>query len=147
MIKLKRIYEQVEKKEAIAVDASCVGNPGPVEYQGVFISDGEIAFKQGPYQGGTNNIGEFLAIVHALAYCKKEGYTTMPIYSDSQTALTWVKKRQTTTTMQPNEKNAQLFNLIERAERWLQTNSYSNPVLKWMTREWGEIPSDYGRKE
>lgn len=37
--------------------------------------------------------------------------------------------------------------MIERAERWLQTNSYSEmPLRKWETAQWGEIPADFGRK-
>ena len=49
--------------EALAVDAACSGNPGPMEYRGVYLRTGETVFHFGPVYG-TNNIGEFLAIVH-----------------------------------------------------------------------------------
>ena len=42
--------------------------------------------------------------------------------------------------------NAPIFNLIARAERWLQTHTYTNPIIKWETERWGEIPADFGRK-
>lgn len=71
--------------DSIAVDAGCMGNPGIMEYRGVYVRTGAQIFKVGPYDGGTNNIGEFLAIVHGLALLKQKG-SDMPIYSDSMTA-------------------------------------------------------------
>ena len=135
----------VQTGEAIAVDAACSGNPGPMEYRGVHLPSGKQIFHFGPVQG-TNNIGEFLAIVHALALLKQRNLPTMTIYSDSRTAQIWVQKRKCKTTLQRTPENAELFDIIERAERWLQTNTYSNPILKWDTENWGEIPADFGRK-
>ncbi|MCH5177762.1 MAG: ribonuclease H [Prevotellaceae bacterium] len=135
----------VQTGEAIAVDAACSGNPGPMEYRGVHLPSGKQIFHFGPVQG-TNNIGEFLAIVHALALLKQRNLPTMTIYSDSRTAQIWVQKRKCKTTLQRTPENAELFGIIERAERWLQTNTYSNPILKWDTENWGEIPADFGRK-
>jgi ribonuclease HI len=131
--------------ESFSVDASCIGNPGVLEYHGVNTATGEEFFHQGPFENGTNNIGEFLAIVHALAYCKQRGLTT-PIYSDSETGLTWVRKKHTKTLLEKDSGNRVLFELIRRAETWLATNTYENPLLKWDTEAWGEIPADYGRK-
>ena len=51
---------------AWAVDAACSGNPGPMEYQCIDLQTGAQVFHYGPIHG-TNNIGEFLAIVHARA--------------------------------------------------------------------------------
>lgn len=136
-------------KKSISVDASCIGNPGPVEYKGIWTENGKVLFDSVTYQGGTNNIGEFLAIVHALAYCKKNNVPReIPIYSDSQTAIAWVKKNQCNTLMPKTKGNVILFDIIDRANEFLQSNSYSsrNPVLKWDTRLWGEIGADYGRK-
>lgn len=130
---------------SIAVDASCVGNPGPVEWQAIHPRSGTKLFTYGPLQGGTNNLGEFLGIVHALAFCKKHNIK-VPVYSDSVTAISWVKAKDINTTMQRTEKNAKLFEIIDRAIKWLKENTYTNEVLKWNTREWGEIPSDFGRK-
>lgn len=131
--------------EAIAVDAACSGNPGKMEYRGVYLRTGKEIFHYGPVWG-TNNIGEFLAIVHGLALLKQKGLHTMPIYSDSVNAQLWVKRKKCKTTLERNEKSEGLYQLIERAENWLKNNTYQNPILKWPTEEWGEIPADFGRK-
>lgn len=131
--------------DSIIVDASCIGNPGPVEYKGLNLWTRKVIFKHGPYAGGTNNIGEFIAIVHALAYCKINNLN-LPIYSDSQTAIAWIRHKESNTTMLPSEKNKELLSMLERANKWLKTNTFKNEVLKWNTAQWGEIPADYGRK-
>jgi ribonuclease HI len=131
--------------EAIAVDAACSGNPGKMEYRGVYLRTGKEIFHYGPVWG-TNNIGEFLAIVHGLALLKQKGLHTMPIYSDSVNAQLWVKRKKCKTTLERNEKSEALYLLIERAEKWLRENPYQNPIIKWPTEEWGEIPADFGRK-
>lgn len=143
---------------AIAVDAACSGNPGKMEYQGKFVDFGTnpatvvTLFKSPVFENGTNNIGEFLAIVHALAW-QKQKRTQYPVYSDSVNAQKWVREKQCRTKLQPNDKNAYLFELIDRAETWLhendnwmRENANVIPVLKWKTEVWGEIPADFGRK-
>ena len=129
---------------ALAVDASCLGNPGKMEYRGILLTTGEVVFHYGPVFG-TNNIGEFLAIVHALALMKKQG-VNYPIYSDSVNAIKWVSKKQCKTTLEVSPKTMQLYDVIHRAEAWLRNNTYSNPIIKWDTKKWGEIPADFGRK-
>ena len=131
--------------ESIAVDAACSGNPGPMEYRGVYIKTGQVLFKVGPMEQGTNNIGEFLAIVHGMAMLEKQGLR-MPIYSDSVNAQIWVRQGFCKTTLQENEVNAPIFDLIRRAETWLRTHSFRVPIYKWETKQWGEIPADFGRK-
>ncbi|HEY3342584.1 MAG TPA: ribonuclease H family protein [Anaerolineae bacterium] len=131
--------------DSYAVDAACAGNPGPLEYRGVHTGTGKLIFKQGPYEHGTNNIGEFLAIVHALALFRQKGIT-QPIYSDSENAIGWVQERKCKTKLPPDERNAPLFELVARAEQWLAENEYANQILKWETEAWGEIPADFGRK-
>lgn len=131
--------------ESIAVDAACSGNPGLMEYRGVFVADGAEIFHIGPMAEGTNNVGEFLAIVHALALLKQKG-TTIPIYSDSVNAMKWVTNKKCKTKLEQTAANKPIFDLIERAENWLQKNNYSNPILKWETKLWGENPADFGRK-
>jgi ribonuclease HI len=133
-------------KESLAVDAACSGNPGDMEYRGVYTADGRELFRMGPLEEGTNNIGEFLAIVHALALLKQQGKPSMPIYSDSKTAQGWVKKGKCNTKLEQTGRNDKIFELIERAERWLAANKITNPILKWETEDWGEIPADFGRK-
>ena len=132
-------------REAIAVDAACSGNPGAMEYRGVYLATGKEIFHYGPVHG-TNNIGEFLALVHGLALLKQKGLDTMPIYSDSVNAQLWVRKHQCKTTLARNEKTETLYQMIERAEAWLKNNTYRTPVIKWQTDKWGEIPADFGRK-
>ena len=129
---------------ALAVDAACSGNPGMMEYQGVYVATGQRIFHFGP-MFGTNNIGEFLAIVHGLALMKKQG-KSLPIYSDSRNAMSWVKQKKCRTKLERNAKTEQLFQLIERAEKWLCENTYDTPILKWEKGLWGETPADFGRK-
>lgn len=131
--------------DSISVDASSLSNPGPTEYRAVDTQTKQIIFE---YKLGeaTNNIGEFLAIVHTLALYKKQGKELKVIYSDSQTALSWIKQKTCKTTLERTENNQELFHIIDRAVDWLQTNVYDTKILKWNTNAWGEIPADYGRK-
>lgn len=132
-----------------SVDAACNMRTGVMEYRGVDTRTGRVIFAQGPFEDTTNNVGEFLAIVHALALLQRDGSATaltLPIYSDSTTALAWVRKQMANTKMAATERNAPLRELILRAEHWLQNNTWQNPLLKWETQQWGEIPADYGRK-
>lgn len=131
--------------DSICVDAACSGNPGIMEYRCVFTKTKEVVFASPQYEDATNNIGEFLAIVHALAYCKKRD-SEIDIYTDSATAISWVKKKKANTKLEHTNKNDIIFDLIQRAENWLHTNEYKNQILKWDTEKWGEIPADYGRK-
>ncbi|MDP4239389.1 MAG: ribonuclease H family protein [Bacteroidota bacterium] len=131
--------------ESLSVDAACSGNPGLLEYRGVYSKTGEEIFHQGPFKYGTNNIGEFLALVHGLAFLKQKN-SSLPIYTDSKTALAWVRAKKTKTLLEKNESNAILFDLIGRAETWLQQNEYTTAIMKWETSAWGEIPADFGRK-
>jgi len=132
-------------QESLAVDAACSGNPGVMEYRGVLTNTGEQIFHKGPFPLGTNNIGEFLAIVHALALLLKSG-NTMPVYSDSRTAMKWVSDKAVKTKLPQTKKSRELFDLLDRAVNWLKTNEYPNKILKWDTENWGEIPADFGRK-
>lgn len=129
----------------ISVDAASSGNPGKMEYRGVDTQTEKQLFHQGPFEQGTNNVGEFLALVHGLAYLKKINSDRM-IYSDSKIAMGWVKQKRCKTNLKRNHKNAEIFNLIARAEKWLKENTYTTKVIKWETKAWGEIPADFGRK-
>ncbi len=130
---------------AWAVDAACSGNPGPMEYKAVDLATGAQVFYFGPVHG-TNNIGEFLAIVHALALLERQGVKGKTIYSDSYNAILWVRKKQCKTKLQRNARTEQLYQVIARAEAWLRTHAVNNEVVKWETAKWGEIPADFGRK-
>ena len=134
------------RRDAIAVDAACSCVPGPMEYQGVEVATGRRIFHFGPTPGATNNIGEYLALVHALALLDRRGDRTTAIYSDSRTALAWLRRRGSNTTLAHTAENALVFELLERANRWVRTHQLQNPVIKWETKLWGEIPADFGRK-
>ena len=131
---------------SIAVDAACSRTPGPVDSQGVDIATGARLFHVGPLEGGSNNMGEFLAIVHALAWLERAGRPDIAIYSDSRTGMAWVRNRHAKTTITPTAANAPIRQLIARAEAWLQTHTPRNPIINWDTENWGEIPADFGRK-
>lgn len=130
---------------SFAVDAACDMTTGVMEYRGVDVETGAEIFRMGPYLDSSNNLGEFLAIVHCLAFCKQRGLVE-PIYTDSRTALAWIRHRKAKTTVLRTAGNKPVFDLIERAEQWLEKNTYPNRVLKWETKEWGENPADFGRK-
>ncbi len=129
-----------------SVDAACSGNPGDLEYRGVETKTGNELFRVGPLKMGTNNVGEFLALVHALALLQREGKPDYPIYSDSRIAMGWVQRKTLKTKLKRSRINAPLFDLMERGLGWLKKNSFSNPIHKWETKSWGEIPADFGRK-
>jgi len=132
-------------KQAICVDAACSGNPGVLEYRGVNMITGQEIFRRGPFPQGTNNIGEFLGIVTGLAWLKQNNLS-LPLYSDSQNAILWIKAKRVNTKLVKTEKNKELFELLDRALEWLHANRYDTRVLKWETKAWGEIPADFGRK-
>jgi len=153
-------YEEYKGKKAIqgrllkvpppitpsySVDAACSGNPGVLEYRCVETESGREVFHRGLFQQGTNNVGEFLAIVEALVLCRGNGLD-WPIYSDSVNALGWVRTKKARTNLARNDQNAELFERIAKAEAWLRDNPYSNRLLKWQTDSWGENPADFGRK-
>ncbi len=132
-------------QDSLVVDAAWNTATGDMEYQGIYLATKQKLFLKGPYTDGTNNIGEFLAIVHALALLHQKG-SNIPVYSDSRTAIGWVKKKKANTKLEETTRNAELFELLDRAEAWLQTHRFANPVLKWETTVWGENPADFGRK-
>lgn len=130
--------------DALAVDAACSGNPGVMEYQGIYIPTRTRVFHFRA-EKGTNNIGEFLAIVHGLSYLKKHRLDQI-IYSDSATAISWVRQKACKSKLPVDASTAELWDYIHRAENWLRSNSYSTEIRKWDTDSWGEIPADFGRK-
>lgn len=130
---------------SIAVDAAWSGNPGRMEYRGVDTRTKKQLFHIGPFPQGTNNIGEFLAIVHGLAFLHKHK-SNRAIYTDSRIAMGWIRKKKCNTKLKKTNKNKDLFEMIRRAEHWLKNTSYQTSILKWHTKVWGEIPADFGRK-
>ena len=133
-------------KNTWSVDAACSGNPGKMEYRGVFTDDGTEIFRKGPFLHGTNNIGEFLALVRALAMLDRlEDHKTI-IFSDSRIAMGWVRKGKCNTKLKRTPGTKVIHDMIAAAEKWLANHKIKNPIRKWETKEWGEIPADFGRK-
>ena len=133
------------KLPALAVDAACSGNPGKMEFRGVIADTSTQVFHRGPYVGGTNNIGEFLAIVLGLAYLKQKNLP-WALYSDSKTAIAWIREKKCKTQIEWTAKNQDLLLAVRAAEKWLHENTWTTPIYKWDTEHWGEIPADFGRK-
>ena len=131
--------------ESLSVDAAWNTVSKVMEYRGVHTRTKEVWFHKGPFPGASNNIGEFLALVHGLALLKQKNLQ-MPIYTDSVTAMAWVRAKKHKSIILPTEENAAIFDLLNRAEYWLRTNTYATPIYKWDTPVWGEIPADFGRK-
>lgn len=138
-----------------AVDAMCEGNPGPAKYRCIDLETGEIVF-QNSVGFSTNNITEFLAIVHAIGEAKKRNINPV-IYSDSFTALTWVKNKKANSGLKSSPLTVKSIQLKNRAESFLSNLNIKDEngimlnidgitVMKWYTLSWGEIPADYGRK-
>ncbi len=131
--------------DSLSVDAACNTVTKVMEYRGVYVSTGEVWFHKGPFPNASNNIGEFLALVHGISLCTQKGLN-IPIYTDSITALSWVRHKKHKSIILPTAENAILFDLMERAENWLKNHTFTNSILKWNTPLWGEIPADFGRK-
>jgi len=131
--------------DSLCVDGAWNSKTNAMEYQGVLFPNLERVFHAGPFDVGTNNIAEFLGIVHALTYCKNHPKISI-IYSDSHTAITWIKKKKAATKIQNNEASAYVIEIVKRAENWLINNEYKTKILKWETKLWGENPADFGRK-
>ncbi|MBN1340698.1 MAG: ribonuclease H family protein, partial [Bacteroidales bacterium] len=131
--------------ESLSVDAACSGNPGKMEYRGVYTRNGRELFRSRVYPKGTINIGEFLALVHALGYLHNKG-SHIPIYSDSRNAIKWVREKNIKTKLARDNETEHLFTMVDRALAWLKDHDCDNEILKWKTEYWGEIPADFGRK-
>lgn len=130
---------------SISVDAACSGNPGKLEYQGVWTDNGDPLFHWGPVDLGTVNVGEFLAIVHGLAWLD-QNKLPFPLYSDSKIAIAWVRQKKINSKLPRDSRTEKLFVLVDRALVWLKKHPNHNVVLKWETASWGEIPADFNRK-
>lgn len=128
---------------SISTDAACSGNPGPLEYRAVWTDTGETIFQKS-FPVGTANIGEFLALVGAIKHARTTRLNC-PIYTDSITAISWVRKKNHRSTFDFSS-HPELQQEIEEAVAYLQAHEMYDRVLKWHTSMQGEIKADYGRK-
>lgn len=131
---------------SLCVDAACSGNPGQMEYQGVWTDSREPAFASPVYPVGTNNIGEFLAIVEGVQYLIEQGRTDAIIYTDSMTALAWVRNKAVKTTLERFPETENLWRKIDQALDYIHEHPIQIRLEKWQTDDWGEIHADFGRK-
>jgi ribonuclease HI len=138
-------------KDTICVDGACQGNPGIGAYQCVDVMTNENIFIKEGFEETTNNIMEFLALVDAIKYTIELPIEKQrKIYSDSITAIAWVRNKKTKTTLKRTLKNEESFLAIEKALKWLKetekVNEIIKNIIKWDTKNWGEIPADFGNK-
>jgi ribonuclease HI len=142
-------------KSGWVVDGATEGNPGMSEYRGIDLESGKVVFHQ-KIGVATNNITEFLAVVHALAEAKKRGIK-IQIYTDSVTALSWVKNKNCNSSLKTGRYTQVAIDMQKRAENYLKSidldlsesdviKHNGIEILKWFTQSWGEIPADFGRK-
>ena len=124
--------------KGISVDGGTIGNPGPCFYQGVDIATGKQLFHE-ELGEGTNNIAEFLGAVHAIHYCKVNNLDT-EIWSDSKTAMAWVRNKSYNTSFK-----GPVVARMDKAVAYLKKITIPE-INKWKTKDWGEIPADFGRK-
>lgn len=129
--------ENSKPTKGICVDGGTEGNPGPCFYRGVDLETGKIIFEK--HLGlGTNNIAEFLGICHAIHYCDKNNVEPN-IWSDSVTAIAWVRDKKHKSTF-----DGEVTKRMNKACEFLKSKDIK--INKWVTKEWGEIPADFGRK-
>lgn len=125
----------MKPSKGISVDGGCSGNPGLAYYRAVDIETGKELFRK-DIGVATNNIAEFLGLCHAL-----HAYPNDIIYTDSITAIAWVRNKKAKTTFS----GAEISNRLINAEEWLCTLKETK-ITKWDTKKWGEIPADFGLK-
>jgi len=160
---------------ALCVDASCTGNPGIMEYRAVDLKSWKEVFRSPIYKMGTNNIGEFLAIYEAIRYIEKlekkakktknlkaslrkevpnEGeaedlkrqHRYECIFTDSETALAWMRSKKIKTTLEYTKETKELLTKLQDALTRIKTHDFTIPIRKRETEIRGEIPADFDRK-
>jgi ribonuclease HI len=149
-IKVK-ITKKLDLKAYLTVDAAYNGKES--EWRGVmcgtdFPHEPEI-FRSPVHSGGSNNIGEFLALIEGICYLLKSNQLHIPIYSDSKTALAWHRNKEHKSTVIDNKINDPvMMNKFFKSFDFLNGKAKElNYILeKWHTKEWGEIAADFGRK-
>lgn len=144
---LRNQENQKPTTEVLTVDGASNGKN--CEFQAVWYPSGKKAFSSKVFEGGTNNIAEFLGLVLAIKHLKDKDLPLV-VYTDSITAISWVRDKKANTTARTTGKlTNELESLLEKAEAFLMQNKElmkKVKIKKWETKEWGEIPADFGRK-
>lgn len=84
------------------------------------------------------NVSDFIAIVHAIIYCK-ENNLNFPIYTNSTCALSWIKSKKTNSNYFKTSQNSKIYRLFKRADKKNKEIDYENQILLWKTKEFGKI--------
>ncbi len=122
-----------------------------MEYRGVELNTRKEVFRSPIYPVGTNNLGEFLAIYEAIRYIenlekKKSKKKYECIFSDSETALAWMRSKKIKTTLEYTEETKELLEKVQEALTRVKTHDFNIPIRKRETDVRGEIPADFDRK-
>ena|ERR1035437_6062123 len=128
----------------ISVDGFCSGNPGPGGYRGVDLSTGEVLFRRN-YNWCTNNLAEFMGVVHAVSYVKVKKLDYGVVYSDSAIAIGWFRSQKISSGIDLM-KGKDVLEDLRRSLLWLSEQKHLIAVNKWQTKLWGECPADFGNK-
>jgi ribonuclease HI len=89
--------------------------------------------------GETNNFWELAGICAAIKRVKFNGAKSAIIYSDSQTAIAWLKNKKA-------KKGTKNIEKIAKMIAYAIANGEGIVIKKWDTTKWGEIPVDPGNK-
>ena len=150
------LFREQIPSTGIVADASCIASPRTIERDGYFHGRVEwqlfdlerraIIHRSCPYERSTINLGEFCAVVDALRILHDRGEHRTPVYSDSRTACSWIRKRAIKTKLPENPETLDALFAAWEAVEWLKKAMPRNPVQWWNTPQWGESPADFGRK-
>lgn len=132
--------------ECLTVDGSYLGSKNMMQYRCVWNASGEEVFGTKPILGGNQNIAEFLALVGAMKYRVVTKQYDLHIYSDSKTALSWVRNKKIKSTYDLGQLDEIVQNRIYGALEFISKSGVAKNLFKWESALWGEIPADYGRK-
>ena len=124
--------------EGLTSDAGTHGNPGPCEYQ---VTDLKGKILEHRHLGvHTNNYAELAGIEAMVRIAGERGESVC--WTDSTIAMGWIRSGRLGPTVREPELIKGLIHRINALQA-----EYPNVTLKkWNTREWGQIPSDFGRK-
>lgn len=89
-----------------------------VSYLGTNLKTGEKIFKHIEPEGSQDLI-EYMGIIHAMMYIKKNSFEPHVIFSKMPEIIDWIKQKRYKSTAIRNDKNSFFFEKLDRADRWL----------------------------
>lgn len=143
--KIKDLFPKI----GFATDGACNVKKRIGQYQIYDLEKNKMIFTSKEFENTTNNQMEFLALMHALILCEDLKvledikYDNYPIYTDSITAISWLKNNKLNSNI---DYDSIVGKEIKKMLNWLKNNQYNNKIIKWETKNLGEIPADFGRK-